>query len=504
MSRTWSDAERARMVRAIELARPYRTHPNPRVGCVIVGAGGKVVGEGAHRGVGAPHAEAVALGEARGAARGATAFVTLEPCSHTGRTPPCADALVAAGVARVVIAVYDPDARVRGRGVAMLRQAGIETTVGLMGDEAIRLDAGFHHHRRTGLPYVRGVVADAEARADEAVGVDIAALIAEADHLLADTTGPAPTTRRKLAGLAEDGHLYVAIEDMEIIEALRGEGLVDTVSHYIRIGADHEDLRAEDGLRASDAVEVGAGYRRIDLERSPASWPPLVRRRAEAVIPTRYGHFRAIGYESLGDGRQHVALVTGRVVGEEGVLVRMHSECLTGDVFASLRCDCGFQLQEAMHRIGEAGRGVVLYMRGHEGRGIGLIDKLAAYALQEQGRDTVEANLDLGFPEDSRDYGAGARILADLGVNSVCLLTNNPAKRAGVEAYGVRIVERVPLVAGENDHNRTYLRTKVAKLGHVIDMEDRPPGRVPETVGEDGPIRQPPETGKPAIGKPQA
>ena len=485
MSRVWSDAERGRMSRAIDLARPHSTHPNPRVGCVIVGAGGNVVGEGAHRGVGTPHAEAVALGQAGEAARGATVFVTLEPCSHSGRTPPCADALVAAGVARVVIAAYDPDARVRGRGLVILRQAGIETAVGLMEDEAVRLDVGFHHHRRTGLPYVRAVVADAEARADEAVGVDIAALIAEADHLLAASTRPRIPTRRQLAHLAEQGHLYVATEDVEMIGVLRRAGLVDAASHYVRIGEDHDGLWTQDGLRVMDAGEIGAGYRRIDLERSPAGRPPLVCRRAEAAIPTRYGRFRAIGYESLDDGRQHVALVRGRVAGEKGVLVRMHSECLTGDVFASLRCDCGFQLQEAMHRIGEAGRGVVLYMRGHEGRGIGLIDKLAAYALQEQGRDTVEANLDLGLPEDSRDYGAGARILADLGVNSLRLLTNNPAKRAGVEAYGVRIIERVPLIAGENDHNRNYLRTKVAKLGHVIDMEDRPSGTVRETTEKD-------------------
>ena len=472
------------MRRAIDLARPHRTHPNPRVGCVIVGAGGTVVGEGAHRGVGAPHAEAVALEQAGSAARGATAFVTLEPCSHTGRTPPCADALVEAGVVRVVIAAYDPDARVRGRGVAILRQAGIETAVGLMGDEAVRLDVGFHHHRRTGLPYVRAVVSDAEARADEAVRVDIAGLIGEADHVLAHTDDQTLPIRQKLAGLAEDGHLYLAIEDPETVEALRGAGLVDAASHYVRVGEGHAGLWTQDGLRVMDAGEVGAGYRRIDLERSPDSWPRLVRRRAEAAIPTRYGRFRAIGYESLDDGRHHVALVRGRVAGEEGVLVRMHSECLTGDVFASLRCDCGFQLQEAMNRIGEAGQGVVLYMRGHEGRGIGLIDKLAAYALQEQGRDTVEANLDLGFPEDSRDYGAGARVLADLGVSSVRLLTNNPAKRAGVEAYGVRIVERVPLVAGENDHNRTYLRTKVAKLGHVIEMEDHPPEKVRKKTGD--------------------
>ena len=485
MSLVWSDAERDLMSRAIELARPHRTHPNPRVGCVIVGAGGTVVGEGAHRGVGAPHAEAVALGQAGGAARGATAYVTLEPCSHSGRTPPCADALVAAGVVRVVIAAYDPDARVRGRGVETLQQAGIETAAGLMAQEAIRLDVGFHRHRRTGLPYVRAVVAGTEAKADKAVSADIAAVIAEADHLLADPAGPRLPSRQELAGLAEHGHLYLAIEEVEIIEALRRAGLVDAASHYVRIGEDVDGPWMQDGLRVMDAGEIGAGYCRIDLERSQTAWSPLVRRRAEAAIPTRYGRFRAIGYESLDDSRQHVALVRGRVSGEDGVLVRMHSECLTGDVFASLRCDCGFQLQEAMQRIGEEGRGIVLYMRGHEGRGIGLIDKLAAYALQEKGRDTVEANLDLGLPEDGRDYGAGAGILADLGVNSLRLLTNNPAKRAGVEAYGVRIIERVPLVAGENDHNRNYLRTKVAKLGHLIEMEDRPSGTTPEKMGED-------------------
>ena len=157
-------------------------------------------------------------------------------------------------------------------------------------------------------------------------------------------------------------------------------------------------------------------------------------------------------------------------------MVRVHSECLTGDVFGSLRCDCGFQLDEALSRIGGEGAGVVLYMRGHEGRGIGLIHKLAAYALQERGRDTVEANLDLGFPEDGRDYGIAAGILKDLGVTDLRLLTNNPAKRAGMEQNGLRIIERIPLVSGENDHNRTYLRTKVSKLGHLIELEgDRGP-----------------------------
>ena len=470
MSRTWPRAERLWMERAIELARPHRTHPNPRVGCVIVGAGGQVVGEGAHRGVGTPHAEAVALHEAGEDARGATAYVTLEPCSHTGRTPPCADALVAAGLARVVIAVHDPDDRVRGRGVQILERAGVETEVGLLAGDAIRLDAGFHHHRRTGLPYVRAVVVDGRDRAYQAVGADVAAVLAEADHVL--RMDPRLPVRRELTDLAGEGHLYVATEDAEIIAALRRAGLIEAASHYISSGEDGVSRWTEDGFRVASAEEVGPGHRRIDLERSGIASAPLVRRCAEAAIPTRYGSFRAVGYQSLDDGRQHVALVRGRVSGEEGVLVRMHSECLTGDVFASLRCDCGFQLQEAMRRIGEAGRGVILYIRGHEGRGIGLIHKLAAYALQEQGRDTVEANLELGFPEDGRDYRVGASILSDLGLASLRLLSNNPAKRAGVEAHGLRVVEMVPLIAGENDHNRSYLRTKAAKLGHVIDFED--------------------------------
>ncbi len=171
----------------------------------------------------------------------------------------------------------------------------------------------------------------------------------------------------------------------------------------------------------------------------------LVRRVSEARVPTAHGSFRAIGYESLIDGREHIAMVMGDVSGDEGVLVRVHSECLTGDVFASLRCDCGVQLEEAIRKVGEAGAGVVLYLRGHEGRGIGLGHKLAAYALQDLGRDTVQANEDLGLPVDARDYGVGAQILADLGVTTMRLMTNNPTKRAGIEGYGLAIVDTVPL-----------------------------------------------------------
>ena len=198
----------------------------------------------------------------------------------------------------------------------------------------------------------------------------------------------------------------------------------------------------------------------------------LVQRSAETRIPTRHGEFLAFGYDSLVDGREHVALVLGNVAGSQDVLVRVHSECLTGDAFGSLRCDCGPQLEEAMRQIAEAGMGVVLYIRGHEGRGIGLVHKLKAYALQDSGRDTVEANLELGLPPDARDYGVGAQILVDLGITTMRLMTNNPMKYAAIEGYGLSIVERVPLKAGENDHNRAYLRTKVEKMGHIMDLDD--------------------------------
>ncbi len=197
----------------------------------------------------------------------------------------------------------------------------------------------------------------------------------------------------------------------------------------------------------------------------------LIERVSEARIPTDLGEFRAVGYRSLVDGREHVALVRGEVTGANSVLVRVHSECLTGDVFGSLRCDCGRQLRSALEYIARAGQGVVLYIRGHEGRGIGLLEKLAAYSLQDGGRDTVEANLELGFPPDARDYGIGAQILADLGITTMRLLTNNPTKRAGIEGYGLSIVERVPLETAPTMENRSYLATKVAKLGHVMELE---------------------------------
>lgn len=196
----------------------------------------------------------------------------------------------------------------------------------------------------------------------------------------------------------------------------------------------------------------------------------LVERVVEARIPTGHGPFTAVGFKSLVDDRQHIALVKGDIGDGEAVLTRVHSECLTGDVFGSVRCDCGEQLDWALGQIAAEGRGVLLYIRGHEGRGIGLLHKLAAYNLQDDGLDTVEANTYLGFPPDSRDYGVGSQILYDLGVRSMRLMTNNPTKRAGIEGYGLSILERVPMPTLANEENRGYLKAKADRLGHELDL----------------------------------
>ncbi len=197
----------------------------------------------------------------------------------------------------------------------------------------------------------------------------------------------------------------------------------------------------------------------------------LVRRVAEAKLPTNYGDFTAIAYKSDIDPDEHLALVRGDISTREPVLVRVHSECLTGDVFSSLRCDCGEQVRLAIKAIAKEGRGVLLYMR-QEGRGIGFHNKILAYALQDKGLDTVEANLSLGFKADLRDYGIGAQILADLGLRKIRLLTNNPKKVVGMEGYGLKVVETVPIIAATNPHNRRYLETKRKKLGHLLKVPE--------------------------------
>jgi 3,4-dihydroxy 2-butanone 4-phosphate synthase/GTP cyclohydrolase II len=222
-----------------------------------------------------------------------------------------------------------------------------------------------------------------------------------------------------------------------------------------------ETFAATHGLKIISIADLIAHRRRHEK---------LVNCVAQARLPTRHGEFTIMAYEDAVTGRHHLALVMGDVDDGRPVLVRVHSECLTGEVFGSLRCDCGPQLDQAMAIIGAEGRGVVLYMR-QEGRGIGLCNKLRAYALQEQGLDTVEANEQLGFPADLRDYGTGAQILADLGLHELLLLTNNPRKVVGLEGYGMQVVERVPLVIPPTPENRAYLLTKQEKLGHLLEVE---------------------------------
>jgi 3,4-dihydroxy 2-butanone 4-phosphate synthase/GTP cyclohydrolase II len=254
----------------------------------------------------------------------------------------------------------------------------------------------------------------------------------------------------RLAGLYPAGVLC---------ETVNEDGTMARLPDLVRFGAEH-------GLKIISIADLIA-YRRAN--------EVLVSKVAEATIPTPHGEFRSYAYESVVDGRTHVALVLGDIGTGRDVLTRVHSECLTGDVFASLRCDCGEQLQRSLEIIGEEGRGVVLYIRGHEGRAIGLTHKLRAYELQDQGRDTVQANTDLGFPADPREYGIGAQILVDLGVRTMRLLTNNPAKRAGLEGHGLSISARIPIETEPTRENIGYLRTKREKMGHLLDgLPDAP------------------------------
>jgi 3,4-dihydroxy 2-butanone 4-phosphate synthase/GTP cyclohydrolase II len=238
------------------------------------------------------------------------------------------------------------------------------------------------------------------------------------------------------------------------------------------------EIMNEDGtmarLRELEIMAAAYGFKIMsiaDLIAYRRHHERLIQRVAEARLPTRFGEFFTIAYRSNVDPDEHIALVRGDISDHEPVLVRVHSECLTGDVFGSLRCDCGDQLSLAMEAIAAEGRGVLVYMR-QEGRGVGLHNKIRAYALQDEGMDTVEANKALGFAPDLRDYGIGAQILADLGLHNIRLLTNNPKKVIGLESYGLKIVETVPLIAPSNPYNIHYLETKQNKLGHVLNMKD--------------------------------
>ncbi|MFG2645197.1 bifunctional 3,4-dihydroxy-2-butanone-4-phosphate synthase/GTP cyclohydrolase II [Streptomyces sp. NPDC048370] len=272
--------------------------------------------------------------------------------------------------------------------------------------------------------------------------------------------------RAKAGGvLVRNGHTEAAV-DLARLAGLSPAGAI-------------VEIAGEDGvmLRLPELVPFARkhGLTIISIEDLVAyrrSSEPTVRREAEVQLPTAHGEFTAYGYRSTVDGVEHVALVHGEIGDGEDVLVRVHSECLTGDIFHSLRCDCGPQLQASMDRITEAGRGVVVYLRGHEGRGIGLLSKLRAYELQERGRDTLDANLELGLPADARDYAAGAQILGDLGVRSLRLMTNNPDKIDALTRHSLTVEGREPMPVQAGEHNLRYLRTKRDRMGHDLPWLD--------------------------------
>ncbi|MBL3666031.1 bifunctional 3,4-dihydroxy-2-butanone-4-phosphate synthase/GTP cyclohydrolase II [Streptomyces sp. M2CJ-2] len=301
-----------------------------------------------------------------------------------------------------------------------------------------------------------------------------------------------PLRARSGGVLVRDGHTEAAV-DLARLAGLRPAGAIVEIA-----GEDGQMLRLPElipfarkhGLTIISIEDLIAYRRSPKLSASPplsASLErgdpheqggppsePTVRREAEVRLPTSHGTFTAYGYRSTVDGVEHVALVHGEIGDGADVLVRVHSECLTGDVFGSQRCDCGPQLDASLDRIQKEGRGVVVYLRGHEGRGIGLMSKLRAYELQERGRDTLDANLELGLPADARDYGAGAQILADLGVRGVRLLTNNPDKSDALVRHGIEVTGREPMPVTAGEHNIRYLRTKRDRMGHDLPWLDTP------------------------------
>jgi 3,4-dihydroxy 2-butanone 4-phosphate synthase/GTP cyclohydrolase II len=263
--------------------------------------------------------------------------------------------------------------------------------------------------------------------------------------------------------LKRAGHTEAAVDLARLAGLAPGGVLCEVVTDDALGMARRDDL--ESFANRHDLLLVTIA----DLIRYRRRTERLVRRTAEARLPTEFGEFRCVAYESLIDHETHLAFVMGEPAGEQNVLVRVHSECLTGDVFGSRRCDCGSQLHDALRKIAATGLGAVIYLRGHEGRGIGIGPKIQAYQLQDGGLDTVDANVHLGLPIDSREYGIGAQILVDLGITTMRLMTNNPAKRGGLEGYGLEIVERVPLHSLPNEENIRYLQTKRERLGHLLD-----------------------------------
>lgn len=393
------------------------------------------------------------------------------------------DAVAAIRAGRPIVVVDDYDRENEGDLIFAAQMATTELTafmvrhtsgyicIGMTGETLDRLHLPpmtAVNEDRKGTAYAVSV----DARDVESTGISAADRALTLRVLADPATRPGDLTRpghvmplRAVDGgvLRRAGHTEAAV-DLATMAGLEAAGALCEL-----VNDDGTMMRAPDCRRFAD--EHGLVMISIaDLIRHRRRTERHVVRVAEASLPTVFGDFRAVGYRGLLDGVEHMALVRGDIGDGESVLVRVHSECLTGDVLGSLRCDCGPQLHAAMRTISEEGRGVVLYVRGHEGRGIGLLQKMQAYALQEAGRDTVEANLDLGLPADARDYGTGAQILADLGIRSMRLLTNNPAKRAGLEGYGLSIEERVPLEVDPNDHNVAYLTAKRERMGHDLTL----------------------------------
>lgn len=399
------------------------------------------------------------------------------------------DAIAAIRDGRAVIVVDDEDRENEGDMIFAASKATTELTAFMIrytsgyicvGMEGARLDF-------LGLPPMTAVNEDRKGTA-YSVSVDAKSVVstgisaedrAHTINVLADSaTEPADLTRpghvmplRAVAGgvLRRAGHTEAAVDLTRLAGLPHAGALCEMVNDdgTMMDAAQCREFADEHGLVLCSIADL-IRYRRANEH--------LVSEVARAMLPTEFGEFLAVGFRNEVDGKESIALVMGDIADGENILVRVHSECLTGDVLGSLRCDCGEQLRAAMRAVAEEGRGVVLYVRGHEGRGIGLMHKLMAYNLQDMGRDTVEANLDLGLPADAREYGTGAQILADLGVRTMRLLTNNPAKRAGLEGYGLSIVERVPLEIEPNDHNAFYLRTKADRMGHELHFDSAEEG----------------------------
>ncbi|MER8096263.1 bifunctional 3,4-dihydroxy-2-butanone-4-phosphate synthase/GTP cyclohydrolase II [Streptomyces goshikiensis] len=416
--------------------------------------------------------------------------MTLKPVpseTETFRLDPVEQAIRDIAAGRPVVVVDDEDRENEGDLVIAAEKATPEIIAFMMsecrglicapmeGPELERLELPqMVQHNTESMKTAFTVSVDASAAHGVSTGISAAdrattlRLLADGVSQPADFVRPGhifPLRAKPGGVLVRNGHTEAAV-DLARLAGLRPAGAIVEIA-----GEDGVMLRLPELIPFAHkhgltiiSIEDLIAYRR--------SAEPTVRREAEVSLPTAHGDFTAYGYRSTVDGVEHVALVHGEIGDGEDILVRMHSECLTGDIFHSLRCDCGPQLHASMARIKAEGRGVVVYLRGHEGRGIGLLSKLRAYELQERGRDTLDANLELGLPADARDYGAGAQMLADLGVRSVRLLTNNPEKSAALVRHGITVAGREPMPVEAGEHNLRYLRTKRDRMGHDLPWLD--------------------------------